>query len=286
MLRLIGRRTAYKSASGGVDSVLLGISLPSDTVINRISFNGFTVPQINTLEMQSNEVMGIALEAWILPIDDPDATANFDDVWDTLVPKDTDAQTLDLDAETVDSQAFFEPGEVDWQSVFDVGIRPRRIWHHHKYLHIGNTTGVVFVDSQTPFSPKWQPGASYGFRSKRRMRIEQPSVLLVGISVPAFDDTTSTLESPLAENEWPRVKYLGDVLIFALHEVLGLTEATAETPFEEAADLLQRHLDPDVFEGSNMVNQLVNNGMAFFGEIIVDHEVTGTLAIQTVDTGR
>lgn len=285
MLRLVGRRKSEVSpATAGIDTVLMGISLPSDSVIHGISMQGgCTVDQPST-ELATNVVTMYALEAWILPIDDPDATANFDDVWDTLVPKDTDVQTLDLDAETADGTIFYEPGEVDWQSVFDVGIRPRRLWHHHKTLSVANTRGVKFVDSNTPFEPKWQPADEFSFQSREPMRISQPSVMLIGAGVPSSDDTGSVQELPLGENEWPRVKYLGDTLILALHEVLGMTETGAESPWEEAADLLQRHLDPDVFEvdGGFFLATL----MRFWGEMVVDHSVVGTLSISKVDTGR
>lgn len=285
MLRLIGRREAEVAVTAsGADFSLMGISLPSDTVVNGISFRGGLLPNNPGVELASSVVTRYALEAWVLPIDDPDATADFDDVWDTLVPKDTDTQTLDLDAETADVQIFYEPGEVDWQAVFDVGIRPFRVWHHHKTLSINNTRGMKFVDSQTPFEPKWQPGDEFGFRRTKPFRVSQPSVLIVGCGVPASDDTTVTKEAPLAENEWPRVKYLGDTLILALHEVLGLTESGAETPWEEAADLLQRHLDPDVGEIDGGFYLAID--ARIYGEMVVDHSVTGTLNIGTVDTGR
>lgn len=285
MLKLIGRRKAENVLdTPGADSVLMGISLPSDTVINSISLRGGVVPDVAGVELASNVVTMYALEAWILPIDDPDATANFNDVWDSLVPKDTDVQTLDLDAEEVDTQIFYEPGEVDWNAVFDVGIRPYRLWHHHRTLSINNTMGMKFVDSQTPFEPKWQPGDEFSFRRKRPIRISQPSVLLIGAGVPASDDTTSTGESPLAENEWPRVKYLGDTLILALQEVLGLTETGAETPWEEAADVLQRHLDPDVFEADAGFFDAA--AIRMYAEMVVDHSVVGTLSLRSVDTGR
>lgn len=285
MLRLVGRRKAEVSPSSvGIDRVLMGISLPSDTVIHGISFQGGTTVDQPSTELATNVVTQYALEAWVLPIDDPDATADFDDVWDTLVPKDTDVQTLDLDAESVDTAIFYEPGEADWGAVFDVGIRPMRLWHHRNTLSVMNTKGVKFVDSQTPFEPKWQPGDTFSYQRREPIKISQPSVFLIGCGVPAGDDTTNVVELPLGENEWPRVKYLGDTLILALQEVLGLTEAGAETPWEEAADLLQRHLDPDVMETD--ASFYLGTIMRFFGEMVVDHSVVGTLSIKTVDTGR
>lgn len=284
MLRLIGRRKAQRSLGATGDVALMAISLPSDSRIHSIRFRGGLLPNLEGQELPADEVTTYALEAWMLPIDDPDAAADIDDVWDTLVPKDTDVQTLDLDAETADSSVFYEPGETDWSAVFDVGIRPHRLWHHHRDISINNTLGIKFIDSQTPFEPKWQPGAEFSFTRNKPLFISQPSILVIGIGLPAGDDTVSVVELPLQENEWPRVKYLGDVMLLALQEVLGLTEATAETPFEEAADLIQRHLDPDVMEETG--GFFTATAVKMYGEMTVDHSVVGSMDMQTVTTGR
>jgi len=284
MLRLIGRRKGQRQVGPGADQVILGISLPSETVLHSIRMRGQILPNVGGLELDSNILFTYAYEAWVLPIDDPDATADFDDVWDTLVPKDSDVQVLDLDAETADTTPFYEPGETDWQALFKLGIRPDRLTHFHKDISINNTMGLKFIDSQTPFAPKWQPGDLLEWSDSKGYRVEQPSVLLIGFGVPSNDDTTTTVESPLAENEWGRVKYLGDTLKMAMMDVLGITEATAETPWEDATDLLQRHLDPDVMEQTDgyYFAPTLNVSM----EAIIDHSVTGELGIGTVTTGR
>jgi len=284
VLRLIAKRKSQVVVAASTDTVLFGLSLPSDTIINSIRLHGQILPPSAGLELTNGDSVGYGLEAWILPIDDPDATADFDDVWDTLVPKDSDVQTLDLDAEIANTDTFYEPGEADWQAIFDVGLRPKRIWRHYRDLTINTTMGMKFVDSQTPFEPKWQPGDTFRFSDNKRYRIEQPSVLLVGVGVPAGDDTQTVVELPLSEAEWPRVKYLGETLTLALHEVLGLTEAGSETPWEEAADLLQRHLDPDVLE---ITDGFYNNvTLKCMGEMTVDHSVVGDLQLGTISTGR
>ena len=38
----------------------------------------------------------MAVEGWILPVLDPDAGSSFDTLLDTLVPKDTDVEVIDL----------------------------------------------------------------------------------------------------------------------------------------------------------------------------------------------
>lgn len=264
--------------------VLFGMSLPSESVIHEISMRGQIMPPTDAVELAALVTNPYAYEVWILPIDDTDAVANFDDVWDTLVPKDSDVQALELDEQTADTDVFYEPGETDWKELFDVGLSPQRLKHFHKDLTINNTRGLRFVDSQTPFEPKWQPGDFWQFHSKKSYFVKQPSVLLIGFGIPAGDDTTTDEELPLGQNEWPRVKYLGDTMKMALMDVLGLIETGAETPWEEATDLVQRHLDPDVLE--NTANFFGSGSLIVFGEMTVRHSVVGELGIVSIPNTR
>lgn len=284
MLNLIARRKSEQAITAATDVVLFGMSLPSDSVINRISMRGEILPDVVDQEINAVTTAPYAFEVWVLPVDDPDAADDFNAHWDRLVPKDSDVQTLDLDTGAADGTVFYEPGEFDWQSIFDVGRRPHRLHHFHKELTINNTRGMRFVDSQTPFEAKWMIGDTWSYRNKRRLYIEQPSILLVGFGVPANDDTVTTQEAPLAENEWPRVKFLGDTIKMAMMDVFGITESTAETPWEEATDLLQRHLDPDPRESSGFTWGSFD--LRVTGEMTVDHDVVGELAVSRIADSR
>lgn len=284
MLRLIGRRRGETSPVGGTDDIVVGISLPSETVIHDIRFRGECVPDGSGAELNSNVVMTYALEAWILPVDDPDSAPTYNSLWDILVPKDSDVQVLDLDEAGADTPVFYEPGETDWQALFNVGRRPKRLWHHHADISMNTTRGLRWIDPVTPFEPKWQPGAVYRFHDRRRYVVDQPSVLVFGAGIPSHDDTVVADEAALAENEWPRVKYMGDTMKMALMDVLGLTEAGATVPWAEATDLLQKHLDPDTFETDAAF--WTSAGLRFTGELTLDHSVVGDLTVGTISTGR
>ena len=50
----------------------------------------------------------------------------------------------------------------------------------------------------------------------------------------------------ISENEWSRYKYMQETLSYAMQHSIGLTEAGAETPWVDAANLLAKVLEPDV----------------------------------------
>lgn len=282
MLRMFARRIASVNiVSGGSDQVLFGISLPSDTVIHDIRAR---VSLVSDAFMAMGKIVPYAIEGWILPVLDPDSGITYDTLWDTLVPKDTDVQTMDLDTGAADATPFYEPGEADWTSLFDVGLRPERLYHRHRFITATSRGVIIMKDSETPFLPLFVPGDDFVIHIGRRLRVRQPSALVFAAAMPSTDDTTSTLQGILGETEWPQVKYMSHVLERALLHVLGVVEAGAETPWEEATALLQKHLDPDVFE--ELAAKFTAANIDFFVEAMIDHSVVGALGKAALTTGR
>ena len=282
MLRMFGRRMSQVDLTAGTDQVMFGISLPSDTVIHDIRAKVKVIGQTHAINV--GRAVMYAVEGWILPVQDPDAALGYDVLWDTLVPKDTDVQTMDLDTGASDTSTFYEPGEADWTSIFDVGLRPERLYHRHRTLTIVDGAVFRFQDNQTPFLVKYAAGDTFQIHLRKRLRVRQPSVLVFAAASPALDDTTATLQAALAENEWGQVKYAGHMLERAMLHVLGLVEAGAETPWEEATALLQKHLDPDVYE--EVGAQFASENYDVYTEAMVDHSVVGELGKMAVSTGR
>lgn len=282
MLRLFGRRMSQNTIPVGTDAVLAGITLPSDSVIHNVSARISCM--INSI-FNFTSITGYACEAWILPLLDPDAATNFNSLWDTLVPKDTDVETLDIDIEAVDATPFYEPGEIDLSQLFDVGLRPERVYQRIRCpMTATNGAAAIFQDNQSPFAGRWIPGETFRIQLKKRYRVRQPSVLVVGFASPSFDDTITGVESAMTEKEIIQTKYFREVMKRAMLHQIGLTEAGAETPWEEATALIKTHLEPDVREQD--ANRFAGGQWEVATRMIVDHSVVGELAQATVSTGR
>jgi len=283
MLRMMARRQFIRQVDPNTDEVLFGVTLPSGTVLHGMNVKSNFLGSAESATVVN--VFGIAFEIWILPILDPDAGLSYQTIWDNLVPKDQSAGgLLDLDTAAADVTPFWEPGEIDWTSVWDIGLQPRRLFHTHSYITLANGALIVWQDNQSTFLLKYWPGGSMPYRMKRNFRITQPSVLVMACSSPNLDVTTTTEPTVLTESELPQVKYMGDVLKRALMQKLGLTEAGAETPWIEAATLLSKQLDPALFEfGSGIATTTLWN---VTGEAEVDMSVEGELQIGSLSTGR
>ena len=272
------------AVSAGTDKVLAGISLPRDTVVHNIKATISIGPQAGAQGVPLDRVLPYAVEAWVLPIYDPDQTTSMDNVWDLNVPKDSDSDTLDLDTSNADATPFWEPGELDLEAVFDIGQRPERMFHRHRLMTVARNAIAVYQDNQTPFDVLTQLGDAFDIHINKKFKVHEPSVFLIGCAVPAGDDTTSTLEAILGEPEWGQVQYMSHMLERAMLNSLGVTEAGAETPYVEATGLLKKHLDPDVLE--SVAGTLGSQTLQAVGEMMVDHSVVGEFGRQQITTGR
>ncbi len=271
-LRIFARRMFHVISASGGDTTMFGVSLPSDTILNRIQAKIQLVGQSE--QLAQNKCCVYAVEGWVVPVNDPDTALQMEVLWDQQVPKDSDVQVLDLDTVASVTDEFFNPGEMDWQRLFDVGQRPKRLFHRHKMLTFQNAM-YRFQDTETPFNNVWNAGDAFNIDIKRRMKISRPSAVIFAIASSEVDDTTATKESVLLENEWSRVKYMREAIRMGLMSAIGLTEAGAETPWVDSLNVIQKHVDPDVFEQVGAT--FVSEAFEVYGEAIVDHSVVGDI---------
>lgn len=279
---MFARRTAQQVITSNTDEVIGGISLPSDCTLNDIKIE-CSIVDASHLDARSGRFY--AVEGYVLPVQDPDAGVGFDTLWDNLVPKDTDVQVMDLDTGALDTTPFFEPGEVDWTALFDVGLQPRRIYQRSKLLTLAGGGAVhVFQDNQSPFTVLWIAGDRFTIRIRSPIRVSQPSVVVFALANPALDDTLTTLETALSENKWAQIKYIDHVVERGLLHVLGIVEAGAETPWEEATALLQEYLEPDTHEQT--AGRFASGSYETYTRQMYDISVPGTMEQAAISTGR
>jgi len=282
MLHMIARRRGMYDVTVGTDTVIGGITLPSDTVVRDVRAT-FDILDSGAGFLAKNVGIMYGIEGYILPLLDPDSAIEFNVLWDNLVPKDTDTETIDLDTGAADTTPFFEPGEIDWSKVLDVGLRPRKIYSRYKLMTFNNAAQHG-QDEETPFAAQWVGGDRVHVRIRRSLHVSQPSVLLFAFASPAVDDTTTTPETALTEPNLSQVKYMEETLERAHLTLIGLTEAGAETPFVEAGALIKTHLEPDMFEQTS--GRYFPVAYRVFTEMMIGHSVRGRFGTTTLSTGR
>lgn len=281
--RIFARRASQIRTGTGADKVLFGMSFPTGTVIHDMKAQ---VQMVGTTEqLARNVACWYGFSGYLIPVVDPDAAVGFETLWDSFVPKDVlpGNGSLDLDTQTADSTPFFEPGLPDFASMFDVGLQPERVYHRDRLLTV-LSAAHVFQDAETPFNIVWMAGDKFMARVKKSYRLTQPMSLIYSVAVPATTATTTVVEAALAENEWSRLRYIDEVLSNSMRQQLGLVEAGAETPWEEATLLLRKVVEPDVHEAN--ANSFVTEGFDVYGELLVDFSVEGSMQKLVISGGR
>jgi len=272
MTRMIATRTYATEVTAPGDGVLGGLWLPGNSRLR--SGRGYALIEATTVSTAQQFHMA-ALEAWALPVHDPDDVGTMQTVWDQLVPKDQVALTLDLDTIAADSAPFFEPADVDWTLVIPMGLRPQRLFHWHGMFSLGQRSLMVNQDPESPFGIQFVPGGRVNFQFGP-VAVEQPTLIVVAMASPDLAQTSSSNPIALyAEQEWGQIRYIDHVLERAMLDMLGVFEAGAETPWEEATILLKKHLQPDIFETTGAT--FISKTSRAAGQLVFDHEVEGTL---------
>lgn len=290
MLRMVAQRYFGIEVPDATDKVMFGISLPNGSIVHRVACQiHFMCGSVSGggNQFPVNEATLIGVEGYVLPVFDPDSSAPLNTLWDQLVPKDSDTDLIDLDTVAVDTTAFFEPGEAALANLLDIGVRPRKVFGQKRLLTAMNSSIQTMQKIATPADPGvWTPGGSMRITLRRPIRVSQPSVLVYAFGAPLLDDTSTTAATAIiTEKQWPQLKYMEDTLSRAILHQLGVFEAGAETPWEEASALLRTHLNPDVLE--DVAGQFLTAGeWSVYGMASIDHSVTGALKLGTIQTGR
>lgn len=268
--------------AAGSDTVLAGVWLPSGSILTRVRGE---VALTGPSELTLGQIVVYGLEGWILPMEDPDSAITMNALWDSHVPKDQLSDILDLDADAADTKAFYEPGSITWEFLYDIGLQPRRILHRKKICSAANSALGFRQDTETPFIEHWFPGAMERVDIARPIRVASPSLVVFAVGAPLTTSTSATTPvAGMAEVDWGRVKYIDHVVEMAFMELIGLTEATAETPWEEAADLLRQYLDPVMLEGNAATLQ--PKSWLASGELVFDIVVPGRMPNRVLTGGR
>lgn len=280
--RVIARRMFGLQVTSGGDKVAAGMWVPANSIVRGVLGH---VTFEAAVERGLNEIAQGALAVYVMPVIDPDSSGTMDAVWNSQVPKDSSLDVLDFDKATQVTAPFWEPGATTWEHVFDVGLSPVRMYQAHFLSSMGQNAIAVNRDPETAFDYEYIGGKTLPVALKGPMRVSVPSLLAVGCASPLTTLTSATAAiAAIGEQDWAQLQFIDEVMKRAMMDVLGLTEAGAETPWEEATALLRTHLDPSVLEVAGGIFQPTTWNLS--GEMAFEVEVQGSIPTgRTVDLG-
>lgn len=256
----------------GADTVIFGMSIPSDSVITSMKGEVHFIGE----EINWKKACLYGLDGYIISVEDPDSPFAYDTFWDRFVPKAIGwgEGGMDLDNNTQNTLSFYEPGEATVEDIMDLGDQPERVFKHRGMRTVvNNPAGYNFVasDASTFF-----PVAAVPINVTKKYRIAQrESVLLFGAASPLLTDVTTSQKSSVGEETWAYLKYAADYLSDAFLSLIGDIEAGAESPYINILDDIEEELLPAIIEATagdfdDMVYQI-------FGKLNVQATVVGRI---------
>lgn len=276
-MRVYPNQISERAIAAGDDEVIAAVAIPGGSVLKNVWLD-VSVVAATTIEVVDACMYGIS--AYILPVLDPDSTPAVNVMWDNQIPKDDalGSDVIDMDTGTADDDPEFEPGDPSIEELFNVSSRPERIFERVELITFGKQSAGF--EAGTP--DEYRPRDAFKARIRRNYRVAMPSMLLVGLSAPFTTGTAATSFVPATNQAWMQLKFLADTAKDAWKQAVGLTEAGAETPYEEAATLIDAFL-----EGFWETTVGAFAGMAYrtFVKMRAEIDVEGEMSVASLSAG-
>ena len=280
--QMVANRIYQRQTVAGTDGVFAGIYLPQGTRVSGV--RGYANLEASTIQT-TGKVGMFSIEGWVMHVQNVDDAIDMDSEWDTHVPKDTPLDLIDLAHGGPDPANFWEPGEIDWTTVFGIGNIPERLFQARRLCSFGINSLSTNRDPESPFGYEFLAGTRVPLSINRPFMVDEPSLMAFALSSPNTTSTSSLAPlSSLVEAEWGQLQYIDHVLERAMLAALGVVEVGAETPWNEAADLLRKHLDPEMLETQSGYFEPLTWRVT--GEMQINHSVMGQMPRRNITGGR
>lgn len=278
MLRIFRHTLSQRSQGAGGDSIVANAHIPSECSLNNVW---------GEMHVVSTGAFTITNAAWYsvlgvqVGVPDPATNLSLETLWDEMVPKDVDVGSDVIDLDTTggaNTAPMFEPGEPNVAALLDAqSYDDDKQWFRRKKM-ISWATSPTGFEAGTPDT--YVPRDFVKIRSKRRMFADIWEVAMLGFGSPSFDDVTTVPDTTGLEAEWFQKKYMEVVLEQAWMQLIGLTETGAETPWEDAATLVEDVLEPTVLEEDS--GSFVANAWHVYTQCTFDITVPGRREIKQI----
>jgi hypothetical protein len=245
-MKIISRPLRYVNVSTDIDRVLIAMPLPEGSTLTNVWFNTHIVAGE---EHDLSKATLYGMTAYVVPFIDPDTQVTYDTIWDQMVPKDVELAfgVFDLDPGTSDAAPVYGVGEVQVEAILGHGSVPIELFKRRKLLTAA-APGSAYQAVSSAID-KWGPRDFVASQIKTNIKVDVPSLFLLGFSSPTRDETT-TLETTPNEQEWTLMTYIRRAVELAHMTLVGLTEAGATTPYLNAMTLIAKLLEPDYYTDS------------------------------------
>ena len=246
---MIERNSSTMIALGaGTDRVIASMPIPPGGV-----FMGYRA-EVHVIGQARQDVLignKIAFKAVIVNLSGAmDTVASVDTIFDQMVPKDI---ILDIDAGDDDidwddgtiGQPFAEPGEPNWNELTQLGETPFGLTDIRRTITYASGGAKHQIFDVTNF---YIPTLVVKVGSKRQVKVRGASYFLLAAGTPVMDAVTTSVPNTIVDDRWSLLTYPDVAFDMMLPDLLGLSEAGAESPYADVAGVIADIVEPTLHE--------------------------------------
>ncbi len=274
---LYPKMVAQADVIPGEDQVIAAMAIPGNS---KLTSCWLDISMVADVAINVVAASMYAITGYIVPMLDPDAATAPNTMWDNQIPKD-DALALDvidMDTGAADTTAEVQIGDPSIEELFNVSSRPEQIFKRVELITFGKQSAGFEVGTPDTYIPR----DAFKTQIKRKYFVELPSMLLLGISAPAVRAVGTVPFTPQTVQDWMQLRFMADTAEDAWKLAAGIPEPGAESPYEDAATLIDAYLEQFWQETSG---SFVSSGYRVFVSMRCAVDVEGSLSITSLSSG-
>lgn len=280
-MRVFSKTTMGRGVIHGTDAVIGHVALPAMSKL--LNVWGMISIWADT-GVPIEDVLAYACRGAVLDVGDTDNALTLDGLWDAVMPKDVDIsatagqEQLDFERTTADTREFSEIGEVNPLDIWSIKGPTETIFDRKRIMNFGSSPTGFNVTG-----PVYHPRDHFSARVAKKYSVDSMSYVLFAVGSPDVASETATIPQVVNDFEWFLLGYLEYVLEQAWMQVVGLTEAGAETPFADLSTFLERMVEPPAV--LDTVMNFDNSTYMTLGELTFEIQVPGKPQFGVVSGG-
>lgn len=242
-MQITSRQEYHRAVAADTDAVVAHLPLAENTSLDQLWIRQECIAG----DLPVDQALYYGVGGYVVPVADPDAAVSVDTLWDRRVPKDTAlnaAGSLDLDTFTADTTPEFEIGHANPLGLFGTEYGIQEFFRRRKRISAG--LGVPGFKDATPDT--FLPLDNWSAHVVPGIRVDRPSMALVGFSSPVLDITEAPSSLVPLESEWSMLQFVEIFLYDMWKNTINVVEAGAESPYDVVAVFLAQLLEDTIQE--------------------------------------
>lgn len=194
---------------------------------------------LGTTLRERSSAVAYGLDAYLLPLLDPDGNQTYQTIWDTLVPKSSNDLSYELSS-AADTEPVWEPGQSVSQRLtgFDVDT-PERVYSRRQWISYASHPNGTYDRT----ADDWYPHDFQKMAVNKKYYCPRNSALLIGIANPDMGNDASLDRILPTGNiyDWAMLKYIDDTMRDMMRWLLGLSAQGSGTfQLDEAETFIEK----------------------------------------------